>query len=275
MRKAFVVVLAFVFALPACSKSSGSSVGFTISDVSAGKLAMTGPARVKAGKVELQLTNKGKVTHDAQLVRVEGSHSADEVLAVVNSEGGPIPDWLHGEGGVGSTAPGKSLTATVVLDPGSYYAFDTNSNDNNDSYAKQGAVMPFTVTGTASSATVSADVTISAREYEFTVPTLKSGTTKVKFQNTGKQLHLLVAAQILPGKTFEDVKNSFASQDNSAPPPADFDNAVGFEVVDPGKAEVSTVTLKKGTYAFICFVNDRAGGPPHFTKGMLQQVNVA
>jgi hypothetical protein len=37
---------------------------------------------------------------------------------------------------------------------------------------------------------------------------------------------------------------------------------------------VSKLTLQKGSYAFICFVNDRAGGPPHFTKGMLQQVNV-
>ena len=33
--------------------------------------------------------------------------------------------------------------------------------------------------------------------------------------------------------------------------------------------------LKAGKYAFVCFISDRAGGPPHVAKGMINEVVVA
>ena len=35
-----------------------------------------------------------------------------------------------------------------------------------------------------------------------------------------------------------------------------------------------SLTLDQGSYVFLCFINDRTGGAPHFTKGMLQQVDI-
>jgi plastocyanin len=277
MRRALVVLIALGLGTTACSsKSDAKSFSVTTSEPSAGKVAIAAPATVAAGLVEIKFKNSGKQPHDLQLVRIEGDHAVEQVLEVVGSESAPIPTWLHAEGGVGGVAPGKSSTATMDLPAGKYYLIDTNSDENDNSFAKQGGVRELTVTGQSEGkALPSADVTISAREYEFTVPAIKAGTSTVKFQNTGKELHMVIALPILPGKTFADVKAAFASQDANAQPPVDFENATGSEVIDNGKALVTKMTFKKGSYAFICFVNDRAGGPPHFTKGMFQEVKVA
>jgi plastocyanin len=200
----------------------------------------------------------------------------EEVLGVIGSESDPIPTWLHGEGGVQSLAPGKSNSATMNLPPGKYYMVDTNTDDNNNSFAQQGGMQELNVTGNAAEAALpKADLTISAKEYEFVVPPIKAGTSKVKFENTGKELHMVIALPIAEGKTFADVKAAFSDQNSNEPPPVDFENATGAEVVDNGKALVTNMTFKKGSYAFVCFISDRSGGAPHFVKGMMQEVKVA
>jgi hypothetical protein len=53
------------------------------------------PKAVKDGLVELELRNTSDGPRDAQVIRVEGDHSPGEFLKVVESEGGPIPDWIR------------------------------------------------------------------------------------------------------------------------------------------------------------------------------------
>ena len=39
--------------------------------------------------------------------------------------------------------------------------------------------------------------------------------------------------------------------------------------------QVTDIELKQpGTYALICFIQDRKGGPPHVMKGMIKEVEV-
>lgn len=278
MRRALVVLIALGLGTTACSssKSDATSLSVTTSEPSAGKVAIDAPASVKAGLVEVKLKNSGKQPHDLQLVRVEGNHSVEEVVSVVKSESDPIPVWLHAEGGVGTVAPGETLSATMDLPGGKYYMIDTNSDENDNSFADQGAVKELNVTGSGSGkALPSADVTISAKEYEFVVPPIKAGTSTVKFENTGKELHMVIAMPITEGKTIADVKAAFADQNSTAPPPVDFEKATGSEVIDNGKALVTKMTFQKGSYVFMCFVSDRTGGAPHFAKGMMQEVKVA
>lgn len=277
MRRALVVLIALGLGTTACSSKDGAaSLSVTTTEPAAGKVAIAAPATVKAGLVEVKFKNAGKGAHDLQLVRAEGDHPTEEVLKVVGSESDPIPSWLHAEGGVATVAPGKSLSATMNLVPGKYYLIDTNTDDQNNSFAEQGGVRELNVTGTGTSAAVpSADLTISAKEYEFVVPPLKEGTSTVKFDNEGKELHMVIALPISEGKTFADVKAAFSSTNSNEPPPVDFQNATGAEAIDNGKAMVTTMTFKKGTYAFVCFITDRAGGPPHFAKGMIQEVKVS
>ena len=53
----------------------------------------------------------------------------------------------------------------------------------------------------------------------------------------------------------------------------DFEKGVGSSVIEKSEgSELTEITLAAGRYAIACFISDRAGGPPHFTKGMLTEV---
>ena len=122
----------------------------------------------------------------------------------------------------------------------------------------------------------SADTTITAKEYGFDVGDLKPGVNEIRFENDGKEIHHVVAAPIAPGSTIDDVRTFFQTEgEPTGPPPVDFESAAQTAVVDSGKALVTTFNLQAGKYAFVCFIQDRQGGPPHFTQGMLQEVTVS
>jgi hypothetical protein len=44
--------------------------------------------------------------------------------------------------------------------------------------------------------------------------------------------------------------------------------------LDGGEEQLTEVDLKPGNYALMCFIPDRAGGPPHVAKGMISGATV-
>jgi hypothetical protein len=235
------------------------------------------PSNIKGGVVNLSLTNSGQHVHSLQFVKVTGEHSSDDVLSelITSGQGAPIPDWVSEGGGIGTVAPGQTGTASFRLSAGTHFAWDDETDENDTNNATKGAISEITVTAGNGGSLPDADGTVTAKEYEFTTNGLKAGTSKVMFDNTGKEFHHFIAAPLQPGKTIEDVKTFFATEgEPTGEPPINFDKGVGVAVVGPGNAEVSTVTLEPGNYAMVCFLNDRAGGAPHFTMGMTQQFSV-
>ena len=120
---------------------------------------------------------------------------------------------------------------------------------------------------------------VDASEYKFDVNGLKAGDNTLTFANKGNQFHHLVAIPLTAGATLDDVKTFLeSSSDESGPPPdnapVDFSKEQDLAVIGPGDAQVVSLTLDKGSYVFLCFLSDKTGGPPHFTKGMLQQVDI-
>jgi len=275
---AALAALGLALALPACGdddeeSSSGSSgdaqpaaFKVTLGDAGKGKSTVEAPKMVKAGLVEVMAENTGKQPHDAQLIRVDGDQTAKQVSKIISSNGGPIPEFLRGAGGLGTVPPGQSATATDLLEPGRYFVFDTEG----------GASAEFEVTGEAGSAELpSTSATITAKEYGFETSGLKAGKNEITFENAGKELHHVLAVPFAKGATLAQVKK-FATSDEepSGPPPVDFESAAGTTVLDGGKSQVAELELKKGKYAFLCFISDRKGGPPHVVKGMLQEVTI-
>ncbi len=245
------------------------------SDPSKGKVALESPKSVEAGAVELTLANSGKGPHGAQLVRVEGDHSADEVIEKVldSPDGAPTPEWAFAGGGVAPVPPGKSGTSTVILEPGSYYIAD-DGGDEADNFAK-GGIAALEVTGKGGGQLPNTDASISAREYTFETSGLKAGKNRLTFKNEGKELHHVIAFPLRPGAKFDDVKKLFASdKEPTGPPPFDEKKIVGTSVIDGGSSQVTDIELESGTYAFACFVSDRKGGPPHVAKGMISEVKI-
>jgi uncharacterized cupredoxin-like copper-binding protein len=277
-----------VLGLAACGGDDSSSGGSgQASGTDATPVAITAkdfafelPASVPSGVVQLTLTNQGQQPHDFQLVKIEGNHSLDEFTKAIgdNSESATIPEWIHGVGGVGTVAPGApALSSWVKLEDGAtYYYFCTESTDDNQNHSSMGMVGQLKVSGKSkATALPKTDGKVTAKEYGFEITGVKSGPQTIEFHNDGPhELHHFVAAPLAPGKTANDVLTALQSEDQSAPPPFDFEKAVSVSVIDPGVSEVVQLNLEPGKYVFVCFINDHAGGPPHAMKGMITEYEV-
>ena len=89
----------------------------------------------------------------------------------------------------------------------------------------------------------------------------------------------LPGSPIKPDATEEQVKK-FLETEKGESPFADEEsedagpNGAETTVMDGGVAQIAELDLRKGKYAFFCFVADRQGGPPHVMKGMVSVVEV-
>lgn len=243
-----------------------------ISSTEKGKqVAWTAPATLESGIYEITLTNKGKKPHAAGLVRIDGDHTPEEALKVIGQEEGVIPGWLHGAGGTSGVRPGATGTVTQKLDPGSYMLQDDEQDDQTVASTKM-----IEVTGEPVTAELpSAPAQVVMDEYSFRTTGLKAGRNTILMDNAGKELHHTLAFPIAKGKTFADVKKFATTEgEGEGPPPVDFEAGEGTAVLDGGFQQIVDFDLKPGRYALICFLPDRAGGPPHVAKGMLSELTV-
>jgi hypothetical protein len=234
------------------------------------------PASAEAGVAELTLDNTGQKPAEAQLVRVEGDHPPEEVaqaIGEITQGGAPLPEWFLAGGGVGTTPPGQTRTATQVLEPGTYYAFNLEQG------GKPPVPEPIEVTGDPAGAELpTAPATITASEYTFETEGLTADTEEITFENAGEEPHHIIAAPLEKGATPEDIEQFIQSEEGggppSGPPPIDFKREVSTAVVEGGDTQVVDVQLDSGEYALLCFISDREGGPPHVAKGMLVTAQV-
>jgi hypothetical protein len=264
-------LVAVLLGLAACGDDDGGGgepKKLQIEATGGGKsVQLKAPKSADGGLVEISFKNSARDAQEAQLVRVEGNHSVEELLKVFATDGGPIPGWLRGGGGVGETKPGQTRSVTQRLPEGKYYVVDSNVEG-------EPATAPLTVEGGDGGELPETDAGITARDYSFSTTGLKPGSNEVRFANSGKELHHLIALPINKGATLEDVKKAFREEEPSGPPPFDEKGAVGTAVLDTGTSQVTDLTLSKGKYALVCFIQDRKGGPPHAVKGMVSEADI-
>lgn len=238
-------------------------------DADGERATLTLPSRFAAGVVKITVTNEGRKPHSIQLVRVDGDRTAKDVLDVVgaDSEDSKIPTWLHAAGGVAGVDPGASSTATQKLEPGKYFVFDDEEE------GKDREVKALTVTGEAVDGELpKAPATITASEYKFTTSGIKAGDNTVLFENVGKELHHVLAFPMREGATIAKVVKFFRTEKGRAPISG---KPLGTIVLDGGFSQVVEMTFKPDTsYALVCFIPDRNGGPPHAFKGMVNRLDV-
>ena len=280
-----LAALAGLCGLPACGEDDKTdekpqTVRISISDEPGGRFKITAPSSVPAGTAQIEFRNNGKVDHEAQLIRVDGNHSAQEVLSQLGREGAPIPSWLHGGGGVSTTKPGQSLTVIQRLQPGTYYVLDLESPDrpeNAPPNATKGAVATIQVRedGGSNASLPKTEARIATVDYGFRTSGLHTGLNRIEFDNVGRQPHHVILAPISPGKTIADVRRAVTSENQQGPPPIDEQNASTTAVIDGGLKQVVLMNIARpGKYALLCFISDRQGGPPHVAKGMVTEVDV-
>jgi hypothetical protein len=232
---------------------------------------VTGPGSAETGLAEITLANESDSEADLQLLRVEGDHSAEEVVEALGGVigGKPFPDWFFGGGGVGTTDPGESATVTQVLEPGTYFAVNTETGGPPDPEA----LASFEVTGDPSDETVEGDATVTAGEYVFSSEEpLPAGRNEIVFDNIGAQPHHLLASKLEGDATAEDALAFFKTEKGK--PPLSEKGTQATAVVEGGEAQLVDLDLEPGRYAFYCFITDRQGGPPHALKGMVSEIEV-
>jgi plastocyanin len=277
---AAVALIALIGAFTGCSDDK-KPVALTVkASSSGGQYSFDIPKEIDGGTVAVTLDNTDSSPHDLGLVRVKDGTSAqkftDEVLA---QEDSPIPDYLLGATGIGTTAPGTKVTATQKLEPGTYIYFCT-FGEGDDAHWKHGMLGTVTVKGTKGKGDLpKSTASVSAKEYGFDISGLKAGANTLKFSNTGQQFHHAQFFPITSGSTLDDVKAFLSSSEGPSsggpPPPVDFEKGVGTAVLGPGQDQVVDFQLPAGDYAVLCFLSDKSGGEPHFQKGMLTELKVS
>ena len=229
---------------------------------------------VPAGLVTAELTNTGKVFHEAQLIRLDAGHTPDEALRVIASEGAPSPAWIHAAGGTGPAPPGGSSSATQRLRPGNYIVYDAPFM--NEGRGVQFGVATFKVDGQADGRELpKSTAKVEAYEYGFRASGLRTGNNTIEFSNTGEEPHHLIAAPYKSGATLAAVRRAFTRERSGAEQPLDFEHTSYTARIDGGTKQITELHLDKpGRYALLCFVSDREGGPPHVAQGMITEFTV-
>ena len=222
------------------------------------------PDSVPGGVVRIEFVNATKGEATAQLVRVDAGHTAREGLKAAGKwadGGGALPPWVQTAGGLGFVDGGTTTSATQSLAPGKYFVLDIESE----------TIGTFEVTQAEDGATLPAvEPTITATEYAFETTGLKAGTNAVLFDNKGREPHVIGAAPIKPGKTIEDVREYAKTEKGEDP--TEQDGTFETAILDGGVAQVVDLDFKRrGKYVLLCYVPDRAGGPPHLVKGMISE----
>jgi len=274
--------LLLTIGLQACSSDDKKPVSLTVnaSEPSADQFKFDMPAQVDGGVVQIAFKNTGQQPHELQLVQVKDGTTPEQFTKdVLESDGAPIPDYVLGTaGGAGVTPPSVTTTATQQVFQ-LHYVYFCALGDGDAVHYKHGMLGTVKVNGDKGKGDLpKADASVKARDYGFDITGLKAGTTTTSFENTGQQLHHALFVPVSAGATFDQAKAALTAppDQQTGPPPLDFDKASGFEVLAPGNKLVQqSITLQKGTYVVLCFLTDKAGGPPHFTKGMLQELDIS
>jgi len=258
---------------PAGSSEAAAAAPATVT-MTAKDYSFDAPAQIPAGSVTLQLKNEGKEVHQAQLVRLEGGKTAQDLMAAMKQHG-PPPDWMKFVGGPNAAAPGHEVSATSVLEPGNYAWLCFIPSPDGVMHAAKGMVRPFEVTAApagAATALPETDVTVTLVDYDFQFSKpLSAGKHRIMIENAGPQAHEIVMVKLAPGTTIKDFATWAESM--KGPPPAEPVGGVG--VLEQGMRATFSADLAAGDYGLICFVPDVKDGKMHLVHGMMKDIKVS
>ena len=173
-----------------------------------------------------------------------------------------------------TTFASTETEAGKQLRPGNYIVYDAPFQ--NEGQGLKSGVASFTVEGEGEDGAElpTAAARIEAYEYGFRVSGLTTGKNTIEFSNTGREAHHVIAVPYAPGATLAKVRKAFTSV-GGAEAPLDFENTSYTARIAGGTKQITELALDKpGTYALLCFVSDRKGGPPHVAQGMVAEVTV-
>ena len=191
-------------------------------------------------------------------------------------EGGAFPEFLENNAGV------RAGQHSIVLEPGSYFAWFEKGGGEEEEGEESGTgqeetppelvVAALTVTESDDEGQLpETEGTITAVDYRFEAD-VQAGDSFTFRNDSPVQFHhaiLFNFGTINPATVEENLPAFLQSEGQDAPPgfeELDFETLEAGQsgVFGPGGSGTATATFQSGnTYAAVCFVQDRMGGPPH------------
>jgi uncharacterized cupredoxin-like copper-binding protein len=171
-------------------------------------------------------------------------------------------------GGVDVKA-GKWGTMTVDLKPGTYYV-NNDTGDVPTEFHKLKIVdrgCHHVMKSTSATITMKGD-------HRFGGDTTLPAEGSILVRNVSKdfdELHFATLLRVKPGTTRKQVIDGFQA---AGPPTFALKDKVGTDALAPGRQQVLTYDLPKGTYALVCFFPDLMDGKPHAFTGMVKIVRL-
>ncbi|MDQ1372878.1 MAG: hypothetical protein QOJ09_216 [Actinomycetota bacterium] len=283
MRVALIALLMGGF-LSACGndKTSSNATATTTAAAKVPDLSIVGkdfsyvaPSSVQAGFVKVSLDNQGKEDHQAQLLRINDGVTPQQLQeAQKDTTGEKLLSMTTVKGGVNGIAPGTKQSAVTKLDPGQYLMLCFLQGADGVAHVAKGMVSPFTVSAPASTAgEPKYDYQVDAKDFQFTLPAIKSGEHTLEFKNNGPSPHEMTLYKVAAGKTAADVQKALTGATPATGPPP-FAGAGGGSGIAPGTSTFPTINFDAGTYVVTCFVPDPKTGKPHIALGMFSSFDV-
>jgi uncharacterized cupredoxin-like copper-binding protein len=251
--------------------------------VHAKEFTFVAPASIAAGQTTFRLVNDGQELHHLSIMRLAKGKTFADFEAALKSDG-PPPTWITAVGGPNAAVPGKSVEATLTLEPGDYViACFIPSPGEEKPHAMKGMYKPLTVVsggvtqeGMATNTfgpTPQPDVHLELKDYGFTFSKpLTAGKHTFHVMNVAEQDHEVVLVRLAPGKHVSDF-SSWAMTGMKGPPPAmPID---GMAAMGKGRTAIFTADLTPGTYGVVCFVSDMTDHKSHIEHGMTTEFTIA
>ncbi|GAC1647016.1 MAG: hypothetical protein NVS4B3_00390 [Gemmatimonadaceae bacterium] len=235
--------------------------------------AFDAPLTIPAGMTTFKFVNDGPGLHQAQLVRLDGGKTMDDLRTALAASA-PLPSWIAFVGGPNAVDPGITGNATLDLPPGNYALLCVVNVPGGVPHFMRGMFRQLTVVPAprTTAAAPAADVTITLDDYKFALSKpLAAGPHTFEVRNPDDQPHEVELIRLAPGKTAADMVNWL--QNPQGPPPRKALGGVAI-IAPAGGPMYFTATLESGEYALLCFVPDKIDGKPHFMHGMIKALTI-
>jgi hypothetical protein len=265
--------------------SSAASASIPEKKISAKDYSYEFADTIDGGLVRLTMSNDGKETHQAQVVRLNpGVTQPQFQAALMDPDPSTIFKLVGFVGGPNAIPPGKTQSVVNNLTAGQYALLCFVTDDNDIPHLAKGMVKTFTVnapTGTQAAAPETKDK-VTLADFNFLgIDNLTAGKHTLEVSNGGPQPHEVVVLKLRQGVTVDQIKQLIASEGTGAAPPPELlqggppiTEAGGLGALDKGTTGFADVTFETGDYAFLCFVPDATTGAPHAALGMIKGITV-
>ncbi len=236
--------------------------------------AFKGPDRLTAGWKTIKIVNQGEDLHQIQFIKLPEGKTAADFRAEIAADPTRLPRWSQRRSGPNSVVPGEQALASVYLEPGEYVLLCGIPDKLGIPHVAHGMLKPLHVAAAPSPSTerpaVDQTITLADFSFELSEP-IKAGTRTIHVANKGSQAHEVVVVKLEPGASVADFLDAFRPGVAFSPAGKPIGGLVG---LDPGREGFFRAEFSPGHYGLICFLPDLITRAPHFTRGMLLDIEV-